>query len=300
MNKFEGLPSWRMISLKECADRRQIMKDQFERYGIQDYHFYLSTRYDQFKSPLTIQYHHEQAKAHHGTTIAHLENMRQWYLTTNEPYAIFSDDDVDLSYSDHWNFKWMDFLNALPDDWGCVQLIRLMNIVSDKELRDDPYDATLKIFWGRWWGVCALMKRSYVRTCLERHVRGPFEYDLRIDQDGDEWRRNPNCVSYAENVLYLDNGIIYNFPLFGELSNQSTIDGLEAKRKHDFKQFNYAVFRNLWKTHGAGMDLNLALTPPLGNRSENECPYGVTENIIPSEGMDSGSTPDKDANGDIA
>ena len=274
MSKFEGLPSWRMISLKECSDRREKMVEQFQRYGISDYHFYLSQRYDTFNSPLFIKYHHDHARSHIGTTISHLENMRQWYLTTNEPYAIFSDDDIDLSYSEYWNFTWREFFDSLPQDWECVQLIRIMNMVSDKHLRDDPYDATLQMFWGRWWGVCSIMRRSFVRRCLERHITGPFSYDLRCDQNAEKWTGETDAISYAENVLYLDNGRIVNFPLFGELDNETTIHGPDVATRNRYKSYNFEIFRNLWKVHGANMDLSIALNP-----DSNISPYGVTENI---------------------
>lgn len=277
MNKFDGFPSWRMISLRECEDRREKMVEQFERYGVRDYHFYLTHRLDQFKSPLNIRYHHEQSVAHHGTTISHLENMRQWYLTTNEPYAIFSDDDIDLSYSEHWNFSWKDFLNALPG-WECVQLTRFMNIHSHKQMTT-TYDASLKLMWGRWWGVCALMTRDYVRKCLDRHIVGPFSYDLRVALDEEEWSGNMNCISYVENVLFLDNGRVMNFPLFGELENDSTIPDPDHEKRFRIKRYNFNIYRGLWKLYGQDLKLSVALDI----ENKDESPYGVTDNTQFSE-----------------
>ena len=154
MSKFENAPSIRLISLYESEERRAIMSSQFEKYGITDFHFFMTDRYEKIRQNMKVDYFFSLERgninwnplAFHGSVITHLENMRHWYLTTSEPYAVFMDDDLDFSTSEYWNFSFNDFVMNLPDKWECVQLIRCQQAPSI--VGPDSYDATLKLMFG--------------------------------------------------------------------------------------------------------------------------------------------------------
>ena len=250
--KLHGLPSWQMISLRESHDRREVMRSQFANLGYENYNFYLTNRWENINANVDIKWHYHEARKHHGSIISHLELMRQWYLTTDEPYAIFSDDDMDLSTCEYWNFNFEDFVKNLPDNWQFVQLIRVL-------LHQDNLDrwAELQMEYGRFWGVCALMSREYVRRVLNAHVTGPFQYDLRLIRT-DEWDNNGDSISFIENVLYLEKAKPLNFPLFTELPNVSTITPeLDRSRKRIVMD----RYRELWKTQGPNLNIEQALLP---------------------------------------
>lgn len=276
MNKFENAPSIRLISLYESEDRRQIMREQFEKYGITNYHFFLSERYEKIKSNFRVDYHFSPSKGNlpwnaesmHGSVITHLENMRQWYITTNEPYAIFMDDDLDFSTSEYWNFTLKEFIDHLPPEWEAVQLIRCQQ--PPGQFGPDAEDTQLKLFWGRWWGAAFLMKRSYVRKVIERHIRGSLYYNLRILDNYDIY--NPlDFIENVENTLMLGKTRPLNFPLFTNLPSEkvkSTYYGttdLPADYLTDESdrvwETTRQAFYNLWKSKGHEVNLKTDLIP---------------------------------------
>lgn len=259
MSKFNGLTSWNMISLRECDHRRKAMVEQFEKYGVSNYRFYQTDRWVNLKQNSKIISHHEYAPFHYGTCLSHLESLRYWYLTTNEPYAIFSDDDVDLSTSEYWNFDFAEFVESLPEGWECVQLLRRW-AESDRVLGFDAVDANLTLFWGRWFGVQALMTRKYVERVLSNHVFGFNSYDLRVVRD-DFYNGDPNTISYVENVLFMNNGMVMNFPLFVELDTESTI--FANNTTDPYHRLSREVFLELWKKHGSTLSIKQVLATPL-------------------------------------
>lgn len=246
MGKFDGLPSWNLISLRESVDRRKVMVDQFEKYGVSNYRFYQTDRWVNIQQHSHVVAHHHWSNGTHGTSVSHLNSLRDWYLTTDEPYAIFSDDDVDLSTCEYWNFNFAEFVDALPEGWECVQLLRKW--IETSVIGKDAPDAKLNMFYGRWFGVQALMSRAYVKKVLDRHITGWNSYNLRV-VDTAEYNGDPNTISYVENVLFMCNGLVYNFPLFVELENRSTVyNELSGQSRELFDQ-SREVFLTLWKEH---------------------------------------------------
>ena len=57
-----------------------------------------------------------------GCVTSHLKAIKQWYETTDTPYAIFAEDDVSFDTAFFWKFTWNEFLEKLPYDWDVVQL----------------------------------------------------------------------------------------------------------------------------------------------------------------------------------
>lgn len=234
------------------------MLNQFEKYGLWDFSFYITDRWTNLDTSVKLKWHSDYSKTHHGSCISHLESMRQWYLTTNEPYAIFSDDDIDLSTSENWNFTFREFIDNLPHGWECVQLMRL-NSINSKKYEEDDHSLAMQILRGRWWGVCALMTREYVKKCLDRHITGPFEYDLRVSWSKD-YNGDPDTISYVENVLFMNNGSVLNFPLFVELINESTV--YDSEERMAWKLYRTKHYHDKWKHHGSKLDIKKALTLP--------------------------------------
>jgi hypothetical protein len=264
-NKFDGI-SIHMTSLRESHDRRKKITDQFSELGIKNFEFFVTNRVESINPHIAvISKYPEYSWNIRGVTITHLEMMRHWYLTTNEPYAIFCEDDNDFSTSKYWNFTIQEFIQNLPSDWECVHLMRYK--VPPDMYGPHCHDSILKIFLGRYWGTCALMNRGYVKKCLDTHVRGLEIYDLRIITHGFYPEpMNPNLIEYVENVLYLNKGIVYNFPLVTQLSpyecdtthKHFTVNHInEGKR---IMEINRRCFMDLWEKHGKSLNLKEALT----------------------------------------
>ncbi|CAB4124175.1 hypothetical protein UFOVP49_44 [uncultured Caudovirales phage] len=264
MSKFGIFTSVNMISLRESKNRRAEMSEQMVRYGVPRHEYYLTDRWTDISkySGITAKYPEHSSRVQ-GTLISHLEMMRHWYLSTSEPYAIFCDDDIDFSVSEYWNFTLDEFVQNLPADWECVQLVR--GQMAPGTVGRDSYDCVLKIMYGRWWGVCSLMSRSYVKKCLDRHLRGYSEYDLRLL----DWYPevfDPNLIEYVENILYLCKGVVYNYPLLLTLdpfnvestySDVPTEDDVAVKMP---SRICREAFLDLWKSDGIMLDLKTSLT----------------------------------------
>jgi hypothetical protein len=261
MSKFSTLTSVNMTSLRESVARRAYMTGQMYLYGIPRHEFYLTDRWTNIQQHSTVEAKYpEYSLAVRGTAISHLEMMRHWYISTDEPYAIFCDDDIDFSTSKYWNFTWEDFLNNLPSNWECVQLVR--GQCPPGHVGPGSYDVVLKIMYGRWWGTCALMSRSYVKKCLDRHIKGWNQYNLRL-LDFDPDPPDPNFFEYVENVLYLCKGLLYNYPLLSvpdPLGIDSTYTGGNVYEHKLLWKLTRDTFYNLWETQGRTLDLKDSLT----------------------------------------
>lgn len=217
--KLDGFPKVYYVTLDEMIDRQKYMNDQLDYYGIK-HEAFISKRFnDMNPKPSVFGQFADTLGQGVGVVISHIKCMENWYNNTKEEVAIFCEDDHDFSSIDSWNFTWNEFIENLPNDWECVQLVRITNgfvhnypPISNEE----AYERDLKLDFriGRWWGGASLMRRSWVEKILHRHVVGENIYRLDIGY----------VQPIIENVLYMDLGTVYNFPLLTENNNfQGTI-----------------------------------------------------------------------------
>ena len=238
-----------MISLRECSVRRAFMEYQFKKYGVKKWNFHLVDRWTEIKDNFNVIARYGWCiNEAFGHTIAQLQSLAHWYTTTTEEHAIFADDDFSLEPVDYWNFTWSEFVEALPEDWECIQLLRVENDFSNERQIAHPQYYQLRTVRGRWWGTASLMKRNYVKKILDRHVLGynTFKLDL-LDEYPDQitdW-----VVEIVENVLFLYKGVVYNIPMVVDaLNNESTYGGSSDDRELYYKSRDMVL--NLWKEHG--------------------------------------------------
>lgn len=266
MNKFENFPSVNMTSLRESFDRRALMKVQFRKYGITKYNFYMTDRWVDIQQNYNITGKYIHLSSVIGTVVSHLNSIRNWYISTNEEYAIFCDDDTSFETSEYWNFTWNEFVENLPTNWECVQLLR--GQMPPSIVGPESWDSCLKILYGRWWGVCCLIRRSYAKKLLDRYFINYNTLNLSIADWYDENWIDANLIEYVENVLFLGRGIVHNFPLFVDaLNTESTYantwnfdDDEEIKRIRDPWIITRKTFLDLWKKNGKDLNLKEALT----------------------------------------
>lgn len=132
-DKLSGLPHIYYVNLDNRTDRRDHMESQFEKWKIKNVtrissSKYLSSEYDSWKHIL-VDYdtnpifdcpfnpNHIKANA-----ITHIEAIKTWLESTNDPYMIMMEDDYDLNLIEYWNFDWTYLMNNIPYDWDCIQL----------------------------------------------------------------------------------------------------------------------------------------------------------------------------------
>jgi hypothetical protein len=126
-NKLKGLPPIYYTNLDNRTDRREYMESQFDHWGIKDYHRvsgtkYLASKHEEWKNVYYENSYYKMIPQCIGNLITHLEMIKNWLETTNEPYMIMMEDDYDLSLIEYWNFDWEYLMNNIPENWDCIQL----------------------------------------------------------------------------------------------------------------------------------------------------------------------------------
>ena len=241
-----------MISLRECSVRRAFMEYQFKKYGVKKWNWYLTDRWEDIKHNLTVSSRY--MTDNFGTVISHLNSLNVWYNSTNEEYAIFSDDDFSLETIDYWNFTWDEFIEALPEDWECMQLIRLDAFPYEKMIAY-PHNYQLNTLQNRWWGSVYMMKREYVKKILDRHVIRYDTYRLELLDNYPE-EMNEYNTEVIENIMLMHKGVLYNIPLFVfSLEDESTYSYRVSKAPDMHEIACRKIFLDLWKEHGPNLNV---------------------------------------------
>lgn len=237
--KLEGFPNVYYVTLKECVERQQYMSKQFEEYGINGTPYFSKKMTQMDPPPVILDLMIDIGPVGLGVAISHLNMLKHWYENTDEEMAIFCEDDHDFSNAQYWSFNWKEFMENLPPNWECVQLIKIISPIGNNFWNS----LKLELTYGRWWGSLALIKRSWVKKVLDRHIVGENVYRMKV-ADG---------IAMAENVLYWDIGTVYNLPLFNEeTSLPATVDianydYLFSKVPHRICQ---VIVQDFWKAVG--------------------------------------------------
>lgn len=223
---------------------------QFSYYGIENSNVYLANRWENIKSNYNILGGPRSQTIGHGTTTSHLNLIRNWYLNSNEEYGFFCDDDLSFETVKYWNFTWNQFVDALPKDWECVQVLRIDSNWGEDSIAAYPDAYDLKMTYGRWWGAASIMTRSYVKKVLDAHMISYNTFNLELINGHDP---------IVENVLFYNKGQVLNVPLFTEgLSIEDSTyrqyvklddrDYVDSRWWHTHSNVHYL---NLWKTKGS-------------------------------------------------
>jgi len=248
-DKLKNFPSVNYVSLYESIDRRNFMNSQFEYYGISRVNCFVTDRYNNVKHELVTEgLGLTDTGDMIGVTISHLNMIRHWYTTCDEEYAIFCEDDISFESINYWNFTWDDFIQNLPPDWECVQLMRMVG-----DYDTESHDLSLSLKLGRRWGTHSLMKRSYAKKLLDKFVLGYNHYKFEMILDEGPFSFLIPC---PENVLFLSILPVLNFPVLIEhpkfYSTYASEPNINAVKSH-----NHVL--NLWKTQGLDLDIKTAM-----------------------------------------
>lgn len=118
--KLKNFPSVNFVSIEESQDRRNVLYEMFEKYGIQKVtpHIYKKYKDEDHKiieGPLVNL-------SGKGPVTSHLKAIKEWYESTDEEYTIICEDDFSFDSLKYWNFTWEDFFKQLPQHWNLIQL----------------------------------------------------------------------------------------------------------------------------------------------------------------------------------
>ena len=133
-NKLENFPSVYYVSLEECKDRQENIERQFAEYGITPTPI-ISKRFAESDDEITGKFLDQLNEGTTGCVISHLKAIRKWYEETDEDYAFFCEDDLSLETIPYWDFTWEEFIETIPENACCVQLLVIRKNYETFDLR---------------------------------------------------------------------------------------------------------------------------------------------------------------------
>lgn len=226
-DKLKGLPTIYYTNLDYRTDRRKYMETQFDYWGINNYHRISSSKYlstEEYKwEHLVVDEFLSFGSAAVANSITHIEMIKNWLETTNEPYMIMMEDDYDLSLIEYWNFDWEYLMNNIPENWDCIQL--------GFENRDIIPFFLHPVQHNHGFGPC-MINRTYAKKLIKIHyVEDKFKLNLKI---------NHKNLSYAESYgtvdIFIPNGgITYSIPLITNTNLGSDYNLIGTPRPWFFK-----------------------------------------------------------------
>ena len=260
-NKLENFPSVYYVSLEECKDRQENIKKQFAEYGITPTEI-LSKRFTETDDEITGKFLDQMNGGTTGCVISHLKAIRKWYEETDEDYAFFCEDDLSLETIEYWDFTWEEFIEIIPEDACCVQLLVIRKDYETFDLR--------KRYWDDWAGTAYIITRDYAKVLVENYCLGEKRFHLELPGS-----RNV-LTPLVENVLFetLEN-VCYTIPLFVEDIQFNTTFSPEEDEEVNGGQKNghieaYKIVLNHWKKEEINMNKIETLLTQYSNDPENE------------------------------
>ena len=155
--------------------------------------------------------------------------------TSDSPYAIFMEDDIDLQTVKHWNFTWADFMSKLPYDWDVVQLA----IICTGNLHVTLH----RRFVNDFSTACYMITRHHAEKLLRHHVRGDkYKLDNGV---------KPRAV--ADDLIY-NSGNTYAIPLF--LYKIALGSSIHPEHIDVFHKQSHDGLLNFWIQQGPDFNLS--------------------------------------------
>jgi tetratricopeptide (TPR) repeat protein len=234
MNKLQNFPTTYYMSLEESVDRQKNLTDQFKQYGITPIPV-ISKRFSKSDDKVTGKYLHQLNDGTKGCAISHLKAIKEWYDTTDEDYAFFCEDDLSLETIQYWNFTWEEFMDSLPEDTECVQLLTIRDEFKTFSIRER--------YWNDWAVTAYILGRDYAKRIIDTYIKDDI-FHLEIP--------NSDVMPLIENIIFTSLGKCYTVPLFVEnIEFDSTFskdqdDDVNEGQKNNHKVANEIVL-NYWK-----------------------------------------------------
>ena len=237
VKKLSGLKTVYYVSLEESDDRQQNLERQFAENGVTNVRSIISKRFSECDDVLTGKYLYQLNDGTKGCCVSHLKAIKEWYDTTDEDYGFFCEDDLSLETVDYWNFTWNEFIENLPEDWGCVQLLCIRGEFNDVKIRDRC--------WDDWAATAYILKRDYVKYLIDNYI---------VDETYHLELKDAEVMPLIENILFTSAGKVYTIPMFVEdISFTSTFEGGDGDVKDGQKRNHYYTHDyiiNWWKDNG--------------------------------------------------
>ncbi|MGA1048008.1 MAG: glycosyltransferase family 25 protein [Minisyncoccia bacterium] len=250
-HKLKNTPPIYYLNLDEQPERRQYMEEQFKYWEIENYTRIsgYDGRYDDLSDIIKGRYPENMTSGEIGCTTSHLKAIKRWYETSDSPYAIIMEDDVNLQTVKYWNFTWTEFVSKVPYDYDVIQLAIICTGILHVRLH--------KRFVNDFSTAAYMITRHHAEKLLKFHVR---DDKYKLDQGV-----KPRPV--ADDLIY-NSGNTYSIPLF--LYNIELGSSIHEDHVDLFHKSNYNAILNFWENQGYEMDIGdlMNYDPYLGRVTE--------------------------------
>jgi len=242
------------LNLDGQPERRQYMEEQFKYWQVENYERISAYdgRDDDLSDIIKGRYPETMTSGEIGCTTSHLKAIKHWYETSDSPYAIIVEDDLDLQLARFWNFTWLDFVAKLPYDWDVVQLA----IICTGNLHVQLH----KRFVNDFSTAAYMITRHHAEKLLKHHVRGDkYKLDNGV---------KPRPV--ADDLIY-NSGNTFSIPLF--LYKIALGSSIHPEHIDVFHRGSHDGLLNFWQQSGHDLTIdNLTNYDPYLGRITNPTP----------------------------
>jgi GR25 family glycosyltransferase involved in LPS biosynthesis len=249
--KLKGIGPIYYLNLDGQPERKEYIERQFKYWEIENYERISAYdgREDDLSDIIKGKYPDSMTSGEIGCTTSHLKAINHWINTSDSPYAIFMEDDVDIDIARFWNFTWKEFASKLPYDWDVVQL----SIICTGGLHVRLH----KRFVNDFSTACYMITRHHAEKLLRLHVRGgKYKLDNGI---------KPRAV--ADDLIY-NSGNTYAIPLF--LYKLDLGSSIHPEHIEIFHRASYEGLLNYWMQNGCDLSIDdlMNYDPYLGRITE--------------------------------
>jgi len=241
------------LNLDGQPERKEYMEEQFKEWEIENYTRISAYdgRDDDLSDIISGRYPDMMTSGEIGCTTSHLKAIKHWMETSDSPYAIIMEDDVDLQTVKNWDFTWSQFYSLIPYDWDVVQLA----IICTGPL----HIALHKRFVNDFSTACYMITRHHAEKILKHHVRGEkYKLDNGV---------KPRAV--ADDLIY-NSGNTFSIPIF--LYRIALGSSIHPEHIDIFHRQSHDGLLNFWQQNGANLKINdlMNYDPYLGRMTENK------------------------------
>lgn len=233
-DKLASMPSVYYVSLEESQNRRDNLENQFAFYDIKPKAI-ISKRFADSDDVVTGKYIHQLNDGTKGCVVSHLKAIKDWYENTDEDYGFFCEDDLSLDTVPLWDFTWEQFIETIPEDADCIQLLTIRGEYDTFELRERR--------WDDWGATAYIITRDYAQKMIDHYITSDGTYTLEIPDQ--------TIMPLIENILFTGFGKSYTIPLFvEEIKFQSTFVGMDddvvdGQKRNHYKSYELVI--DWWK-----------------------------------------------------
>lgn len=239
------------LNLDGQPERKEYMERQFKYWDVEDYTRVsgYDGREDDLSGIIKGRYPDNMTSGEIGCTTSHLKAIKHWIDSSDSPYAIFMEDDVDLDIVKFWDFTWKDFYSKIPYDWDVVQL----SIICTGALHVKLH----KRFVNDFSTACYMITRHHAEKLIRLHIKDQkYKLDTGI---------KPRAV--ADDLIY-NSGNTYSIPLF--LYKIELGSSIHPEHIDIFHRASHDALRDYWQQTGPSMKIDdlMNYDPYLGRITE--------------------------------